>query len=420
MGGGGRIRAIGLIATLAALGAPEVGSAQAAPVLPVAKPAAAALRAVPQGAAVRLSALRSDSIYRDTFAREFDSLTPENELKLASLQPHRGRFDFSTADEVVDFARRHDRAVHGHALVWGLSLPLWLVDHGATDALGLRLAPMVLPRLPGALGRAVNNGATLLTGWRRDELLAIMTTHIRTVMHHFAGTVGEWDVVNEPMAADGTLSPSIWERFIGPDYIGVALRAARAADPKAKLFINEYGVEGPGRKLEGLVRLVSELQARGVPLDGIGLQTHTHILGFHDRATLEATMRRFAAMGLEVQVTEMDVGTSLLAVAGLDRSARQAQAYGEAARACNAVAACKRFTTWGFTDRLSWLGVGEAALLFDAAYQAKPAFAAVRSAFAPRGQKPAAARQSRRWRWRAGTGARCGWGSCSGLRAGRG
>jgi len=207
----------------------------------------------------------------------------------------------------------------------------------------------------------------------------------------------------------------------------LALRAARAADPKAKLFINEYGVEGPGRKLEALVELVRDLQARGVPLDGIGLQTHSHILGFHDEATLKRTMRRFAAMGLEVQVTEMDVGISLLGAAGLDRLGRlgrldrQAQAYGEAARACNAVTACKRFTTWGITDRLSWIGAAEAPLLFDTAYKPKPAFEAVRSAFAPRGRNALApARQSRRWRWRAGTGARCGWGSCSGLRAGRG
>ena len=148
MGGCGRIRAIGLIATLATLGAPQVGSALAAPALPVAKPAAPALRAVPQGAAVRLSALRSDSTYRDTFAREFDSLTPENELKLAALQPRRGQFDFAAADELVDYARRAGKAVHGHTLVWGLSLPLWLVDHGATEKLGLRLPPIVLPRLP--------------------------------------------------------------------------------------------------------------------------------------------------------------------------------------------------------------------------------------------------------------------------------
>ncbi len=413
------LRRIGVLAMLALLASPQVSqsaSAQAAPVQDT-------LRAVPLGGAVRLAALRNDTRYRDLFLREFDSLTPENALKMAALQPRRGVFNFTAADELVDFARRNGKAIHGHALVWGLSLPFWLVDHGASDRLGLPLPPIALPRLPGSLGTSLSEATTLLTGWRREELLAVMTTHIRTVMRHFAGRVAEWDVVNEPMAADGGPAPSVWRRSIGPDYVELALRAARAADPKAKLFINEYGVEGPSRKLEGLVELVGDLRARGVPLDGIGLQMHSHILGFHDQATLEWTMRRFAAMGLEVQVTEMDVGTSLLDVAHLDRLARQAQAYGAAARACNAVPACQRFTTWGITDRLSWIGIGEAPLLFDAAYAPKPAFTAVRSAFAPRTAKAKAkakAGQARRWRWRAGTGARCGWGSCSGLRAGRG
>jgi len=151
---------IGVLATLGLLAGPQVAPAQAAPSGP-------ALRAVPQGSAVRLSALRTDARYRDTFLREFDSLTPENELKMAALQPHRDRYDFAAADALVDFARRNGREVHGHALVWGLSLPLWLVDHGATDDLGLRMPPIVLPRLPGALGRGLANTSTLLTGWSR-------------------------------------------------------------------------------------------------------------------------------------------------------------------------------------------------------------------------------------------------------------
>ena len=158
-----------------------------------------------------------------------------------------------------------------------------------------------------------------------------------------------------------------------------------------------------------------------MPLDGIGLQMHTHILGYPKQAMLEDTIRRFADMGLKVQVTEMDVGTSLLVPAGLDVLQQQARAYSAAARACNAVSACTRFTTWGFTDRLSWIGSREAPLLFDGSYAPKPAFAAVRSAFAPRAVAPVrAAAQTSLWRWRPGTGARCGWRSCSGLRAGRG
>jgi endo-1,4-beta-xylanase len=340
------------------------------------------LRAVPQGAAVRLSALNGGDGYSDTFVREFDSMTPENELKMQALQPRRGRFDFRAADELVRFAHRNGKTVRGHTLIWGESLPLWLIDHGVTDRLGL--PPITLPPLPDALGRLLGNPLTLLTGWRRDELLSIMQDHIRTVMRHFGGDVGEWDVVNEPLADDGSLAQTIWRRFIGPDYVAQALRTAHAADPSAKLFINDFGVEQPGAKLDGFVRLVEDLLAQGVPLDGVGLQAHTHIVGFVNEATLTSTMRRFQSMGLEVQITEMDVGTSLLDVTRSDRLQRQALAYGAAARACNAVVACTRFTTWGFTDRVSWLGANELGLLFDGAYHPKPAYAAVRRAFAPR------------------------------------
>lgn len=372
---------LGALALVALVVAPDAARAQAtAP----ATAAAAPLRAVPLGSAVRLSSLRAGGLYRETFLREFDSLTPENEMKMQALQPRRGRFDFAATDELVRFARRNGKTLRGHTLVWGQALPLWLVDHGALDKLGLRLPPIALPRLPNPLGRLVGETTTLLTGWRRDELIAVMKDHIRRVMRRYVGDIVEWDVVNEPMADDGSLAPTVWRRFIGADYIEQALRTARAADPRAKLFINDFAVEGPGRKLDGLVRLARDLVERGVPLDGIGLQAHTHILGYTDEATLTNTMRRFTRLGLEVQITEMDVGTSLLGVARAERLARQALAYGAAARACNAVPDCTRFTTWGFTDAVSWLSAGESGLLFDRRYRAKPAYEAVRAAFAPR------------------------------------
>ena len=380
MGGRGSAGRIGVLAALAVAALAQAAEAQTVP----AAPAPAALRAVPAGSAVRLATLRSDARYRDTFLREFDSLTPENEMKMQALQPRRGRFDFAAGDELVRFARRNGKAVRGHTLVWGQALPLWLIDHGALDRIGLRMAPIVLPALPNPLGRLVGETATLLTGWRRDELLAVMRDHIRTVMRHYAGDIVEWDVVNEPIADDGSLAPTVWRRFIGPDYVEQALRAARAADPHAKLFINDFAVEGPGSKQEGLVRLARDLVARGVPLDGIGLQAHTHILGYPDEATLARTMHRFTRLGLDVQITEMDVGASLLDVGRPERLARQALAYGATARACNAEPRCTRFTTWGFTDAVSWLSPGESGLLFDGRYRAKPAYAAVRSAFAPR------------------------------------
>ena len=341
-------------------------------------------RRVDQGAAVRLGALRRDGPYRDTFLREFDALTPENEMKMQTLQPRRGHFDFAAADALVAFAKEHRKRVHGHALVWGMQVPLWLIDHGITDKLGLHLPPLSLPDLPQPLNTVVNDALTTATGWTRAELVGIMQRHIDAVVRHFGDDVQEWDVVNEPLAPNGTLASNLWRRFIGPDYVELALRAAHAANPRAKLYINEYAVEGPSAKLDGLVALVRDLRARNVPLDGVGLQYHTHIRGSIDQPTLEATMRRFADLGLQVQITEMDVATSLLDGSREQRLARQAAVYGDAARACNAVPACNRFTTWGISDSLSWLGSAEMPLLFDAQYQPKPALSAVRSAFAPR------------------------------------
>jgi endo-1,4-beta-xylanase len=346
-------------------------------------------RRVRLGTAVRLDALQRDERYRDVFLREYGAMTPENEMKMPYLQPQRGVFDFREADNLVDFAREHHTPIHGHALVWGLQLPVWLLDHGFSDNLGLHLPPLQLP----PLGPGVNELLTAATGWERQELLDIMKGHIDTVMRHFGDDVPEWDVVNEPLADNGTLINNVWRRFIGDDYIEQALRTARAANPRAKLFINEYSVEGPTAKRAGLLKLVRDLKARGVPLDGVGLQYHTHIQGFYDEQTLRDTMQQFAALGVEVQITEMDVGTSLLDGTLEQRFARQAQAYGAAARACNAVKACTRFTTWGISDRLSWLGAREMALPFDAQYHAKPAFEAVRAAFAS-----SSARSSRRLR----------------------
>jgi endo-1,4-beta-xylanase len=370
----GSVRRIGMLAALALTVTPAPARAQD-PAVP---------RAVPLGSAIRLPALGRDPRYRDTFLREFDSLTPENELKMDALQPHRGRYDFTAGDKLVRFAKRNGKAVRGHTLIWGQALPLWIVDHGALDELGLRLPPIALPPLPSALGKLLGDTTTLLTGWRRDELMAVMKDHIRTVMRHYAGDIQEWDVVNEPIAADGTLAPSVWRRFIGPDYVAEALRAARAAAPRARLFINDYAVESPGPKLEGLLALVRDLKARQVPLDGIGLQAHFQIAGTPDEATLTSTMRSFERMGLEVQITEMDVGMSMLGIPRADRLQRQAAAYGAAARACDAVAACTRLTTWGFTDAVSWLASPESGLLFDRSYRPKPAYDAVRAAFAPR------------------------------------
>ncbi|MBA3328550.1 MAG: endo-1,4-beta-xylanase, partial [Solirubrobacterales bacterium] len=309
----------------------------------------AAPRAVAVGSALRWSEISADR-YRTTFLREFDSLTPENEMKMDVIRPRESKFSFSTADQMVDFAQRTGKAVRGHALVFGAQLPGWLT------------------------GRA----------WTRATLLRTMREHVAAMVSHFRGRVAEWDVVNEPLAPDGTLARNIWAIHIGPAYVEEALSAAHDADPRAKLFINETGAERSDAKFEGLLALAADLRARGVPLHGIGLQNHVDLDLFPSRAALAGRMRRIEALGLEVQVTEMDVSTTSRPGPLEARLARQAEVYAESASACNEVPACTRFSVWGVGDRHTWIGTEQRPLLFDTDYAAKPALDAVRSAFAPR------------------------------------
>ena len=322
------MRAAGLLSALA-LGLPPVADLSSA--------AEATPRAVPIGAAVSWVRLRDDPGLRALVAREFDSVTPENEQKMAFVQPRQGTFAFAEADALVDAARARGKRVRGHTLVWHQQNPAWLTARP----------------------------------WTADELRLVLADHVGTVAAHFRGRVDTWDVVNEPLEDDGTLRAggAPWLPVLGPSYIETALRAARAADPSARLFINELAAERPGPKLDALVALAAGLKARGVPLDGIGLQNHTTAGGFPDRGALVATMRRFAALGLDVEITEMDVVSRT--------PAEQAPAYLEAAAACAAVEACTRITVWGLSDADSWLGPAAQALPFDAALRPKPAWTAL-------------------------------------------
>jgi endo-1,4-beta-xylanase len=310
-----------------------------------------ARRRVPVGAAVRWSDVRDAGAYRDTFLREFDSLTPENEMKMLLLRPDSAsQYAYGPADALVDLAQRSGKAVRGHALVWGLQLPPWLSSYTSSQS----------------------------------RLAELMREHVASVASHFRGRVGEWDVVNEPLSDDGTLADNLWSRRLGPGYVEMALRAARDADPTAKLFINEVGTELNDRKFDALMTLAGDLLRRGVPLDGIGLQNHAHIDLFATRARLAKRMRRIAALGLEVQITEMDVSATSQRIPAAQRPDAQADVFAQAAAACNEVPACTRFTTWGVGDRVSWLGPQALPLLFDDLWGPKPALRAVRAVFAPR------------------------------------
>ena len=300
-------------------------------------------RGLELGTAVRADALDRVRAYRQIAARQFSTVTPENEMKWAFIEPERGAFAFDPADAVVRHAREADQKVRGHTLVWHAQLPAWL--------------------------RGLGTGA----------LRAALRTHIRRVVARYARDVGVWDVVNEPITDGGRLRRSLFMRRLGPGYVAEAFRLAREADPDAKLYVNEIGAEGVNAKSDRLLALVTELKAQGVPIDGVGFQTHANRRGLP--GDFVANMRRFKALGLDIALTEADVALKLPPSAA--DLAAQARIYARIVDSCLAVD-CRSLTLWGFTDGRSWIsetqaGMGAATLL-DEALAPKPAFLAVQRA----------------------------------------
>ncbi len=301
------------------------------------------------GTAVDDLALRREPGYRDVLAGQFSSVTPENAMKWALLEPERGTLDWAAVDRVVDFAIDHGQAVRGHTLLWYSQNPAWV------EALHGR------------------------------ELRQVTHEHIRSVVQRYRRRVGIWDVVNEPFEDDGTRRQSVFQRELGDGWVEDAFRTARAADATAALYLNEIGAEAPGPKSDALYALVKELKARGVPINGVGFQAHLTRRGVPDG--FKANLERFAALGLDVAVTEADVALTVPAESAALRA--QARAFGDVTEACVALARCRSLTFWGFTDRHSWISATQpgrgAATLLDEQLRPKRAYRAVREALRRRG-----------------------------------
>ncbi len=305
-------------------------------------------------------ALFSNPEYARTLAREFNMVEPENVMKWRVTEPAKGKFNFGPGDQVVAFAGAHGMKVRGHNLLWGKFNPEWLTRGQFT------------PR----------------------ELRQMMKQHIQTVARHYRGEVFAWDVVNEAFDSDGRLSHSIWlDRpgiglaRQGTAYIAQAFRWAHQADPHALLFYNDYAAEGIDAKSNAIYAMVKKFKQEGIPIDGVGLQLHVVSSRALPRG-MAANIRRLAKLGVEVQITEMDVALPIDSngTASASELSRQAKIYAKVARTCAAIPACTAFQTWGFTDRYSWLpaytmGKKGAALLLNADYRPKPAYDAVIDAF---------------------------------------
>ncbi|HEV8559844.1 MAG TPA: endo-1,4-beta-xylanase [Actinophytocola sp.] len=288
-----------------------------------------------------------DPVYRPIINTEFTSLTPGNAMKWDVTEPIRGQFTFTRGDEIVAVARANGQAVRGHTLVWHSQSPAYL--QGLTNA----------------------------------DLRTTMRNHISALVTHYQGQLSAWDVVNEPLAADGSLRPSFWLQKLGPGYVAEAFRAARAADPNVKLYRGELGAEGIGAKSDGLYLLVQSLLQQGVPIDGVGFQAHVAIqLPFP--SGMRQNLQRFADLGLDVAVTELEVRMPLPPDSA--KFATQATVYRDVVNACLVVTRCVGVTVRNYTDKYSFVPVtfpneGSSSLA-DQNFVRKPAYAAVRDALA--------------------------------------
>jgi endo-1,4-beta-xylanase len=306
-----------------------------------------------------------------------NSITPENILKWEEVHPQPDRYNFGPPDQYVAFGEEHGMHIIGHTLVWHWQTPDWVFQDASGKPLG------------------------------REALLQRMKDHIFTVMGRYRGRIHGWDVVNEAIMSDGSFRKSKWFEIIGEDYVLKAFEFARQADPHAELYYNEYDYEHPA-KADGVIRLVKNLQAQGVRVDGVGIQGHW-FLDFPKIDVIEAYVLALAELRVKLMITELDIGVLPFChldmpkadISSFDAEAqRKYNPYPDALPDAVQQDLAKRYadlfslfrkhrdkfsrvTFWGVHDGQSWRsylpikGRTEYPLLFDRRCQPKPAFNAV-------------------------------------------
>jgi endo-1,4-beta-xylanase len=298
--------------------------------------------------------------YQRVLAREFSSITPENDMKWAEIHPEPGVYDFSGADAVMDFARTNNQEVRGHTLLWHSQNPQWVVA-ASVD-------------------------------WTCEEARDVLEGHVRTVVGRYAGEIYEWDVANEIIQDDWDTGGIKLRTEVNPflaacaedpvALIGDTFRWAHEADPEARLFLNDYNAEGINGKTDAYYALAQELLADGVPLHGFGAQGHLSLQYGFD-TSIQANFERFAELGLDVAVTEADVRMPIDPALGEptpEQVALHAERHDAMLEACLAVPSCTSFTVWGFPDANSWVPdvfPEDWATIFEDDYSPKPAYYAM-------------------------------------------
>jgi len=303
----------------------------------------------PIGVAVDNNLLRANPAYRNIVLEQFNSITPENELKFEFIHPEEGTYYWNDADYLADFAQQNNKRMHGHVLVWHNELPGWIYNY-------------------------TGDWDTML----RD--------HITAVVGHYKNYIGAWDVVNEAMNDDGTLRNTIWFDHLGSNYIIKAFNAAHSANPAAKLFYNDYNMELNPVKRDAVIRMCIEMRAEGVQVDGIGMQLHINS-SYPSLSDIEAAARKISDAGFLVHFSELDVTMNVnndktfFSIKDLQDEASRYYSIFNLYKQLNKD---RQYgvTIWGVSDADTWIkrafNKDDIPLLFDNDYNYKPAYCAVK------------------------------------------
>lgn len=341
----------------------------------------------------------SDPTLSQITSDQFSVLTPENEMKWQVVEPQRGVFDWTGADNLVNYAEAHGELVRGHTLVWHNQLPDWLTSGVAEQD---------------ANGNCASGSTTCISD---SQLMDLLHQHITTEVSRYRGKIWQWDVVNEMLTDTNPsqINPSdFWISHLGTGIIADAFRWAHAADPHALLCYNDYniaGEDGSNAKFNAAFSMIKGLLAQGVPISCVGDQGHLDLQYGFNPTLMTQDLQAYASLGLKVAITEADVRTFIAPITDPATESPQnpivsptdptpshtadeaaADWYAGMLNSCLAVKACISFTVWGFDDQESWVpgtfpGEGDADL-YDTNLNPKPAYTLLQETLQLAGNTP--------------------------------